>query len=466
MAEDLISVACALLWHSLGVKTNTEGLWNACSNDSWDRADPAMGSDHAWRRGSLILKLALMMTALWLVATPAHPLAGQVTLSRALEMMRSGNPELSAVRQELTVAKGQLQKAGYLSPFNFAVAGEGGYRMRTGSNSQDWRVGFIQEFEIFGQRSLRQKSARLGYDASVAQLADQNRLLDGATKLTFYDAVRVRDEAGLLSELAKLDFNLLYAARLRMEAGEINQIEYNSAQISYGQSHRALVEMRERYRLQRSSLGRLLGGEAGAEPEPAGEIRIQPLRVEIESLIANARKSRPDLRARQFEIARLDTETVLNDRLNLPNPAIGMFIGHENNTERFGGPMLGFSIPLFNRRVGEATILAGQRAQAKERLRATELDIAQQVRDAYSRYTTAVKALRIYQEEVVGPARQSFGLLEAAFSEGKIDLLRLAVAEREAFQARVAYVDAGFEVLAAQVAIELATATPLQATSR
>ena len=128
--------------------------------------------------------------------------------------------------------------------------------------------------------------------------------------------------------------------------------------------------------------------------------------------------------------------------------------------------MLGFSIPLFNRRVGEATILAGQRAQAKERLRATELDIAQQVRDAYSRYTTAVKALRIYQEEVVGPARQSFGLLEAAFSEGKIDLLRLAVAEREAFQARVAYVDAGFEVLAAQVAIELATATPLQATSR
>ena len=73
-------------------------------------------------------------------------------------MMRSGNPELSAVRQELTVAKGQLQKAGYLSPFKFAVAGEGGYRMRTGSDSQDWRVGFIQEFEIFGQRSCARKA--------------------------------------------------------------------------------------------------------------------------------------------------------------------------------------------------------------------------------------------------------------------------------------------------------------------
>lgn len=380
--------------------------------------------------------------------------------------MRRSNPELSFVRQELTVAKGQLQRASYLSQFNFEVASEGDYRMRaTRSNSQDWRVGFIQEFEIFGQRALRQKSARLGYDASVAQLADQTRLLEGATRLTFYDAMRARDEVGLLSELAKLDFNLLDAARMRLDAGEINQVEYNSAQISYGQTHRALVQARERYRLQRSSLGRLLAGQAGPEPEPAGETRLKPVAIEIESLIVNARKSRPDLRARQVEIARLDTETVLNGRLNLPNPAIGMFIGHENNTERFGGPMLGFSIPLFNRRVGEATILAGQRAQAKDRLRATELDVDQQVRDAYNRYLTAVKALQIYQEEVVGPARQSFGLLEAAFTEGKIDLLRLSVAEREAFEARVAYVDAWFEVLAAQVAIELATATPIQSTS-
>jgi outer membrane protein, heavy metal efflux system len=124
---------------------------------------------------------------------------------------------------------------------------------------------------------------------------------------------------------------------------------------------------------------------------------------------------------------------------------------------------LGFSIPLFNRRVGEATILAGQRAQAKDQLRATELNVDQQVRDACNRYLTAVKALQIYRDEVARPARQSFGLLEAAFTEGKIDLLRLSIAEREAFEARVAYIDAWFEVLAAQTAIELATATPLQA---
>jgi cobalt-zinc-cadmium efflux system outer membrane protein len=392
---------------------------------------------------------------------------GQISLDRALELMRHSNPELSVVRNELTVAKGELQRASYLSQFNFQVASEGNYRARsTRSNAQDWRVGFIQEFEVFGQRGLRQKAATLGLNANIAQLGDRMRLLEGATKLTFYDALRARDELGLLSELAKLDFRVLQAARVRMEAGEINAVEYNSAQIRYGQTHNALLGASETYRLQRSSLGRLLGGQAGPEPQPAGQTRLKPIKVEIEDLLVSARKSRPDLRTRQLEIARIDTEAALNQRLNAPNPAIGVFLGHENNTERFIGPMLGFSVPIFNRRVGEATILAGRRAQAKDQLRATELDIEQQVRDAYNRYVTARQSLAIYEQEVVAPARESFGLLETAFTEGKIDLLRLSVAEREAFEARMAYVNAWFNVLAAQTAIELATGTPLAATSR
>ncbi|HEV3110401.1 MAG TPA: TolC family protein [Candidatus Binataceae bacterium] len=407
-----------------------------------------------------------MWIALWTAAATVPARADQVTLQRALDLMRRHNPELSAVRQELTVARGELQKASYLTPFNFELASEADYKARsTRSNSQDWRVGFIQEFEIFGQRALRQKSARIGYDTAITQLSDQTRLLQGATKLTFYEAMRVRDELALLAELARLDFNLVQAARTRLDAGEINQVEYNSAQIRYGQSHRALLQGRERYRLLRSSLGRLLGGQAGAEPEPAGGTRLKPIQIEIESLLEGARRTRPDLRSRQFAIAQLDTEITLNRRLNSPNPAIGMFFGHDNNTERFIGPLLGFSVPLFNRRVGEETILSGRRAQAKDQLRATELNVEQQVRDAYNNYLTARQSLRIYEDEVEVPARQSFGLLETAFTEGKIDLLRLSIAEREAFEARMAYVDAWFDVLAAQVAIELATGTTLQTAS-
>lgn len=419
----------------------------------------------ARRLRAAILGFLLMPLCVAITAQVARA-EKQVTLQQALDLMRRHNPELAAVRQELTVASGELQKANYLTPFNFESLGEADYKARsTRSNSQDWRVGFIQQFEIFGQRGLRQRDARIGLQAGVAQVNDQTRLLQGATKLTFFDAMRTREEVKLLSELARLDLELVKAARIRLDEGEINQVEYNSAQIRYGQSDRALLQGHESYRLRRSSLGRLLGGKAGAQPEPAGQIKPQPIQVDMETLLEGARRNRPDLRARELAVARLDSEIVLNQRLNYPNPAIGMFFGHDNNTERFIGPMFGFSVPLFNRRVGEATILSGRRAQAKDHLRATELDIEQQVRDAYNNYVTARRALQIYQDEVVVPARESFALLGTAFKEGKIDLLRLAVAEREAFEARVAYVDAWFDLLAAQVAIELATGMPLQVQS-
>jgi outer membrane protein TolC len=62
----------------------------------------------------------------------------------------------------------------------------------------------------------------------------------------------------------------------------------------------------------------------------------------------------------------------------------------------------------------------------------------------------------VNQREVVQPARESFELLEEAFNAGKLDLLRLSLAERQAFEARMGFVRAWFDLVAARVALELA----------
>jgi outer membrane protein TolC len=142
--------------------------------------------------------------------------------------------------------------------------------------------------------------------------------------------------------------------------------------------------------------------------------------------------------------------------LALPNPTVGTFFGHEQNSEQFGGLSLGLTIPLFNRRQAEASALAARIAQSRDRLRATELNIEREVRDAYRRYGAAREALMINHQDVVAPARESFSLLEAAFNAGKIDLLSLSLAERQAFEARMGYVDAWFNSVAAKVALDLA----------
>jgi cobalt-zinc-cadmium efflux system outer membrane protein len=406
-----------------------------------------------------------MLKCLWVLACAIaifiwdqpNLLAAEVTLDQAVAIALEKNPDLAAAANELLVARGEIQRAEYISQFNPQVLSGFDYRTRSGrSNSQDWRAGLSQQLEVFGQRALRQQSAKLGYQRTEAEIRNQVRLLTAAVKMTFYEALRARKRSSLLTELEALNHKLADAARTRFDAGEIGQIDFNLARVRYGESRRALIDGAETYRLECSSLGRLLGNAVGAEPEPAGELKAEPLHTDMEKLLDQAKANRADLKAAQTETRRVQAEMKLNSRLALPNPTIGAFGGHEQNTERFIGIAVEIPLPIFNRRQGEATALAGRLAQAQQKVRATELNVEHEVRDAYGKYAAALRALKASQEDVVAPARESFGLLEAAFNAGKLDLLSLSVAERQSFDAQMGYLDAWFNFTAAKTSLDLA----------
>src|SRR5215469_3931404 len=192
----------------------------------------------------------------------------EITIDEAVAIALDHNPDYAAAARELTVARAEIERANYVSQFNPEIDSSGDYKGRSDrSNSQDWRVGLSQQLEIFGQPPLRRQSARFGFDRTSADIRNQARLLTAAVKLTFYESVRARSETDLFSELAELDRKLNDAGQARFSAGEISQIDANLARVRYGESERALIESRARYRLERSSLGRLLGEAAGPEPD-------------------------------------------------------------------------------------------------------------------------------------------------------------------------------------------------------
>src|SRR5579871_3173616 len=125
----------------------------------------------------VVFKTALFMAALMglIGGCVARAWAGatseQVSLTDAIAIAKAHNPDLAAVAQELGIAAGQTEKARYLSQSNFESDNEAWYRARTNrSNSQDWRLAMRQEFEIFGQRALRIKSASINYDETAANV--------------------------------------------------------------------------------------------------------------------------------------------------------------------------------------------------------------------------------------------------------------------------------------------------------
>jgi cobalt-zinc-cadmium efflux system outer membrane protein len=408
------------------------------------------------------LRMSRFLLVVWcgaamLLLNSSRAPAAEVSVDQAVAIAVENNPDLAVVANELTVARSEVQRANYVSQFNPELLSDADYRHRAGrSNSQDWQVRLAQQLEIFGQPALRRRSAEFGYERTQAEVRNHVRLLTAAVKMTFYQALLERRQSELLTELEALDRRVLRAAQAQFEAGEIGQIDLNLTRVRYGESRRARIDGFEAYRLQRSSLGRLLGGVSGVEPEPIGELVVEPLTAGLADLLARARGKRADMRAAQLEIKRLNNEAQLNQRLALPNPTVGTFFGHEQNTERFGGVSIGFSLPIFNRRQAEATAIAGRIAQSEQKLRAVQLNIEHEVSDAYSRYVAALHALKASQEDVVGPARESFGLLEEAFNARKMDLLSLSVAERQAFEARNGYLNSWFNLASARTAIDLA----------
>ena len=191
---------------------------------------------------------------------PASLIAAEITLDQAVEIALEKNPDLAITANELLVARGEIERADYLSQFNPQLIGGFDYRTRSGkSNSQDWRTGLSQELEIFGQRGLRQQSAKLGYQRTEAEVRNQVRLLTAAVKMTFYEALRARNRSKLLAELEALNHKLADAARTRFDAGRnwTNRFQSRARAIRREPQHDD--QRREIYRLECSSLGRLAG---------------------------------------------------------------------------------------------------------------------------------------------------------------------------------------------------------------
>ena len=384
--------------------------------------------------------------------------ASELTLESAISLAIANNPDLAATQQEMKIAAGEQIRARYLSQFNPQFGTDFAYRPRNGrSNSQDWHVALSQEIEIFGQRALRMKSANLGWRQSAAMVRDRLRLLTAAVKMTFIETLRARHQVELVDELEKLDARLYQAARARLNAGEIGQIDYNLAEVRYGQTSRASIEAQEHYRAQRSSLGRLLGGASGPEPVPADNYSTQTSghRPRIAGRPCDAQSARS---ARQ----RTGNHPTgnggrLEQASGVAQSADRHFLWPRRKHAASGGVSLGFSIPLFNRREAETAIIHARRRQANYRLKASGLDVEREVRDAYNAYLSARRAVADLPGCGPRSGAREFHLLEKAFHAGKIDLLSLSVAERQAYDARSAYLDAWFNLHAAEVALQIAT---------
>lgn len=418
---------------------------------------------HAARHAVIPLVLTILAGGL---TPPSAATAEPLTLDRALDTARQNNPELLAARQEAAIARGRLVKARYWNQFNPQI--EGGAAQRqfdAGGSAAQLSGGLSLELEVARQRGKRIEEAERSVTRVEAEIANTERLVLAQVKEAFYRALYLERRLQLFRQVEDLNRRLRDASAERFRSGEVPKLEANLAVVRYSQSRKDTLAAERDYRNAIRELERLVGYDPLGSTDIAGDLAVHPIAVSVDTLLENALRQRPDLQARNAEIARVEAETALTKRLIVPNLTLRGTYNEETETarsrDRIVGGQISISLPVFDRRQAELTALAGQRAQAAHNRTATILTVQAEVRDAARSYQAAAEAVQVFEADALSRIAENFRLVEIAYREGKIDLLQLIVVQNDLVDAQFSYLDSLWDYWLARTALERAVGQPL-----
>ena len=405
-----------------------------------------------------------------------------LTLEEVHRLALQRNLEFLADRQETAVALGELRQArAYRFNPDLSVIGPRG----SGTSTE---LTLMQEIEWAGQRGLRIGAARSGVTGASATVRDAGRLTLADASVAFFRALAAQRRLAVIEDVRALNDRLLAAVRIQLAEGEISTLEGNLAEIELGRAGGRVLTGRRESTSASLELARVLGlgpnvvirlvadttaagGLPPSQHAPQGVIPAAPtvrpdsLRTAAastplseDSLIALALARRPDLAARAAAVEEFQTLTSLARREAIPNLRIGAAAEREPGSNSPGvGLALGLSLPILNRNRG---VVAQQQAlaeQARLQQRATELRIRTEVVAAVRAYRTATEEAAIFEDMVLGPARQNTALLETAYRAGKIALPTLLLLRNQLLDAELGYWDAWLAQREAIVQLDAAT---------
>ena len=115
---------------------------------------------------------------------------------------------------------------------------------------------------------------------------------------------------------------------------------------------------------------------------------------------------------------------------------------------------LGAEVPVWNRNQGNVTAAMANLQAAQAEVSRLELSLRDDLANTFQRYESARNEVEIYQEQILPTADKNLSLSQKAYDEGEFDFLRVLIARRDLFEARVNYVASLTELRAAAIEIQ------------
>jgi outer membrane protein, heavy metal efflux system len=384
------------------------------------------------------------------------------------EVLRS-NLDLAVRRANIAVSQAGVTTASVTPDWSVDV-GLPVVDLSNQGNPTNFSTGLNIPIELGGKRARRVRAAKADLATTNSDYDDAVRQLRAAATSAFLDALSAR--AILQSKnksLSQFD-RIVSVNEERHRVGDIGEIELVQSRVERDQFKADVITAQADVYSADLVLGQRLGKSERLEaqlPVPDGSLEGPVRTFDVDQLVANALQHRPDVMSKKRAIQAADVRIELANVNLIPDLSVsgsyshtatgtGGFVQPPDNTL---GASLSVNLPFSRlRHRGELETARATRTQAELQLRSTQLQVEQEVRDAYSRYQAAVQRLELYRGGMLKDADRVLEARLYAYQRGGATLLEVIDAQRTAAEVYLAYSQALADHAHALVILELAAA--------
>ncbi len=333
------------------------------------------------------------------------------TADEAVAVALWNNSAFNATLARLGMARGDLVQAGLLKNPQFSILLPGG------TKQLEWTL-FLPVDALLLRKTRLDMSER--EVCRVAEELVQNGLdLVRDTRVAHADLVFATDRSLLANEAVDVRKNIADLTRKQLEAGDISELEATTARIDLLRAQADAAGLAQAVTQAEARLKQLMGiGTWPISLHPiATDVLGRTTNYELETLIAEATNSRPDLRAACFaaESAKKRAELSRWQWLKFDAVADANSGGVGNNNF---GPGFRFDLPIFDRNQGGIQTADWSVYQATQNYNAVRDQVVMDVQTALSQTRQASDNLTILRSDVLSSLQEAVDLAGKAYADG------------------------------------------------
>jgi outer membrane protein TolC len=257
---------------------------------------------------------------------------------------------------------------------------------------------------------------------------------------TYAEAQSAEAQLEVLDQQVQLNDRLLQLAKDRLEAGESARLDVLTLDAQRVGLETEAVQRRADLADERLVIARLVG-----RPSIDADWKLDPLTAtgrwsgDERAWVRAALEHRPEIQARQWELAALGDEVALAQLAAFDGTEVG--VDAERDGKWSVGPALSAPIGVFDWGQSRRAKAEALRIESRHRATETRRQVVEDVRRALARRAAAQAALDKVESELLPLQQRRHEQAEQAYREGLADVTALLVAEQDLLTSRAKLVD-------------------------